>query len=465
MDVQTQVNENPLASEKISRLLLKYAIPATISFLVSALYNIVDQIFIGQGVGMYGNAATNVAFPLTTICTAMFLLIGIGSASNFNLSLGAGEKNRAAEVAGTGITMLAVGGITLSVLVLIFLEPLMVAFGATDQVLSYSLTYTGITALGFPFLIFGSGVSQLIRADGSPTYSMICVLSGAVINTILDPILIFGFNMGMAGAAIATVAGQVVSCILVIRYLTKFKTFRITKYYLRLRWQHAKAIFRLGSASCFNQLAMTVTQIVMNNTLTYYGALSQYGSEIPLACVGVITKVNIVVLGFALGIAQGCQPIVGFNYGARNYERVIKTVKTAAVAVTCIMTLAFLSFQIFPRQIISIFGQEDEMYFVFAIRYFRIFMFTTCINGIIPLTSNFFTSIGKATRGIFLSLTRQVIFLIPLILIFPLFMGIDGVMYAGPIADTAAVIVAGCLVFPEFRRMKKEAASNQAAQV
>lgn len=445
---------NPLATEKISRLILKYGIPATISFLVSALYNIVDQIFIGQGVGMYGNAATNVAFPLSTVCTATFLLIGVGSASNFNLNLGVGDKEKASEIAGTGITILAIGGIALSVLVLIFLEPLMIAFGATKQVLSYALTYTGITTFGFPFLIFSSGVSQLIRADGSPTYSMICVLSGAVINAILDPILIFVFDMGMAGAAIATVAGQVVSCILVIGYLTRFKTVRFTKHYLKPRLRHVKAIFKLGSASCFNQLAMATTQIIMNNTLTYYGALSQYGSEIPLACVGVITKVNIVVIGFALGIAQGCQPIFGFNYGARNFERVIKTLKTAAITVTCMMTVAFVCFQLFPRQIISIFGQEDELYFKFAIRYFRIFMFTTCINGIIPLTSNFFTSIGKATRGIFLSLTRQVIFLIPLILIFPVFMGIDGVMYAGPIADAAAVTVAACLVLPEVRKMR-----------
>lgn len=456
MNSETAVADNPLAKEKIGRLILRYGIPATVSFLVSALYNIVDQIFIGQSVGMYGNAATNVAFPLSTICTATFLLIGVGSAANFNLNLGAGDKEKASEIAGTGVMMLAISGVVLSAIVLIFLEPLMLAFGATEQVLSYALTYTGIVALGFPFLIFSSGASQLVRADGSPTYSMICVLSGAAINTVLDPILIFGFNMGMAGAAIATVAGQVVSCILVICYLTRFKTFRFSKHYLRPRLKHAKAIVSLGSASCFNQLAMATTQIIMNNTLTYYGALSEYGSEIPLACVGVISKVNIVVIGFAVGVSQGCQPIYGFNYGAKIYDRVIKTLKTATVIVTAMMTAAFICFQLFPRQIISIFGQEDELYFTFAIRYFRIFMFTTCINGIIPLTSNFFTSIGKATRGIFLSLTRQVIFLIPLILIFPIFLGIDGVMYAGPIADTAAVIVAGCLVFPELRRMKKQ---------
>ncbi len=448
------VSSNPLAVQKVSKLILKYAIPATISFLVSALYNIVDQIFIGQGVGMLGNAATNAAFPLSTICTSIFLLIGVGSASNFNLNLGAGNRERAARIAGTGITLLAVSGVVLSIIVIIFLEPLMRAFGARDEVLSYALIYTGITSIGFPFLIFSSGCSQLIRADGSPTYSMICVLSGAVANTILDPLFIFGFNMGMAGAAWATIIGQFISFVMVVAYLMRFKTFRITREYLNPKFEYIKAIVSLGAAACFNQLAMASTQIVMNNTLTHYGALSEYGRHIPLACAGVITKVNVVLMSFTLGIAQGCQPVFGFNYGAKNYRRVKETLKKAAIVITCITTLAFLCFQLFPRQIISIFGPGDEMYYKFAERYFRIFMIMTFINGIIPLTSNFFTSIGKASRGILLSMTRQVIFLMPLILILPLFLGINGVMYAGPIADCAAVIMAGILIFPELKSMK-----------
>jgi len=450
-----KMGENSLATQKVSKLILKYAIPATIGNLVAALYNIVDQIFIGQGVGMLGNAATNVAFPLTTICTSILLLIGVGSASNFNLNLGAGNKEKAAHFVGTGITLLTISGILIGILVLIFSEPLMKLFGATEQVLPLALTYIRITAIGFPFLIFSSGASQLIRADGSPTYSMLCVLSGAIINMILDPIFIFGFNMGMAGAALATIIGQFVSFILVVRYLTKFKTFHITKEQLRPMFKYVRAIASIGAAACISHLAMALVQIVMNNTLTYYGGLSEYGKDIPLASVGVISKVNIVLMAFTLGIAQGCQPILGFNYGAKNYGRVKEVLKTALVVLTSITVIAFICFQVFPRQIIRIFGQGNETYFKFAEKYFRIFMFMTFINGIIPFAAHFFTSIGKAKIGVFLSLTRQTVFLLPLIIIFPIFMGIDGVMYAGPIADFAAAIIGAIAIYREIKNMSQ----------
>ncbi|MBC8569404.1 MATE family efflux transporter [Zongyangia hominis] len=449
------VEENPLATQSIGKLLTKFAIPSIISFLVSSLYNIVDQIFIGQGVGMLGNAATNVAFPLSTICSALALLLGVGCASNFNLSQGAGNRNRAAYIAGNGIISMAISGVTLSLIVLVFLKPLMLAFGSTEDVLSYALTYTGITAFGLPLVIFSTGCSQLIRSDGSPTYSMICVTSGAILNTILDPLFIFGFDMGIAGAAYATVLGQLLSAVLVLLYLPRFKTIRLTREHLRPRAMYIKSIVSLGAAACFNQLAMTVVQIALNNTLTHYGAMSIYGKEIPLACVGVISKVNIVYMGFAIGVAQGCQPIVGFNYGAKNYQRVKRTYLTGAVVITAISILAFLAFQIFPRQIVSIFGQGSDTYFRFAERYFRIYMLMTFVNGIQPLTSNFFTSIGKARRGILMSMTRQILFLLPLILLFPLFFGIDGVMYAGPIADAAAFLLAVIFIIREFHIMDR----------
>lgn len=450
----TLEKQNPLATEKIGKLIVKFAVPATISFLVSALYNIVDQIFIGQGVGMLGNAATNVAFPITTISTAIALLIGVGSASNFNLHLGAGNKDKAAKIAGNGISMMILSGVSLCVLIIIFLQPLLTAFGATEQVMPFAMTYTGITTLGIPLIIFTTGGSQLIRADGSPTYAMICMLSGALLNTILDPLFIFVFDMQIAGAAWATVISQLVSFILVIRYFFKFKTVRLTKEYLRPRIEYVKAIASLGAAACFNQLAMTVVQITMNNTLTYYGSLSQYGSDIPLACVGVISKVSIVFMAFTLGIAQGCQPITGFNYGAKNFKRVKKTFAIATVAITVISVVAFLLFQLFPREIVSIFGQGSNEYFEFAEQYLRIYMFMTFINGMHPLTSNFFTSIGKAKKGIFISMTRQIIFLLPLILIFPVFLGINGIMYAGPIADGAAAILAIIFIVHEMKTME-----------
>lgn len=444
--------QNPLATEKVGKLLIKFAVPAVMSFLVNALYNIVDQIFIGQGVGMLGNAATNVAFPLTTICTATALLLGVGSASNFNLEMGAGRKEEAGKIAGCGISLMAVSGILIAVLTGLFLTPLMKAFGATEQVFPLAATYTGITLFGFPFVIFSTGCSQLIRADGSPTYSMICIMSGAILNTILDPIFIFVFNMGIAGAALATVIGQILSALLAIRYLFRFKACKLTPKCLKPSWYYAKKITALGSAACFNQLTMTVVQIAMNNVLTYYGARSLYGSDIPLACVGVISKVNIILIGFFVGIAQGCQPICGFNYGAKNYSRVKETYQKASITTLVIGIAVFICFQLFPRQIISIFGKGSEEYFLFGERYFRIFMFMTFANGIQPLTSNFFTSIGKARHGMLISLTRQIIFLLPFILIFPIFMGIDGVMYAGPIADGISALLAIILVVGEIRK-------------
>lgn len=442
---------NPLAEEKIGRLIARFAVPAIISMLVSSLYNIVDQIFIGQGVGMLGNAATNIAFPVSIICTATALLLGIGSASNYNLEAGAGRNDRAAGIAGNGLAMLVICGVVIGAVVLIFLNPLLHLFSVTKEILPYAQDYTGITAIGIPFLILTTGGNHLIRADRSPTYSMTCMLTGAILNTILDPLFIFVCHWGIKGAAAATVIGQVVSGLMVIYYFSKKRKMDLKQSMFVPKAGYLKMIVSLGMASCINQIAMAIVQITMNNTLRYYGAQSMYGSEIPLACVGVISKVNMVFMAIAIGISQGCQPIWGFNYGAHNYDRVMEAYKKAFAICIVLGVVFFGCFQLFPRQIVSIFGSGSEVYFHFAERYFRIFMFVTFLNGIQPMSSGFFTSIGKSKLGIVVSLTRQIIFLLPLILIFPLFMGIDGVMYAGPIADGAAALVA--IIFAE-REMK-----------
>lgn len=449
-----RVRSNPLAEEKIGKLIATFAIPAIISMLVSSLYNIVDQIFIGQGVGMLGNAATNIAFPISIISTATALLLGIGSASNYNLSSGAGNQERACEVAGTGLSMLAICGLALAAVVLAFLDPLLHIFGVTPDVLPYAQDYTGITAFGLPFLILTTGGTHLIRADRSPTYSMVCMLTGAIINTILDPLFIFGCGWGIQGAAWATVIGQAVSGGLVLLYFVRFRNMELKTQMLRPRGKLLKAIAALGMASCINQIAMAAVQITMNNTLRYYGASSVYGTDIPLACVGVISKVNMVFMAICIGISQGCQPIWGYNYGAEKYDRVWQAYKRAFQISLLVGIGFFLAFQFFPRAIVSIFGNGSEAYFHFAERYFRIFMLMTFINGVQPMCSGFFTSIGKAKLGIAVSLTRQVLFLLPLILVFPIFLGIDGVMYAGPIADGAAAVTAISLAVRELRKLK-----------
>ena len=447
--------QNPLGTAPVGGLIGKFAIPAIISMLVSALYNIVDQIFIGQGVGMLGNAATNVAFPVTTIATALALLLGIGGASNYNLEMGAGREKKASSIAGTALSTLVITGVILAVAVLLFLRPLLSLFGATTDVMPYAVDYLGITAVGLPFYALSIGGNHIVRADRSPTYSMTCVLTGAIINTILDPLFIFGFGWGIKGAAWATVIGQVVSGILVIIYFGKFRKMYLEMSMLKPSSECLKAIISLGMASCINQIAMAIVQIVLNNILRYYGGLSVYGSDIPIACVGVISKVNQVFMAICIGISQGCQPIWGFNYGAKKYDRVRLAYRYSMIACTAIATVFFLCFQLFPHQIVSIFGTGSDLYFQFAERYLKIFMFMTFANGIQPMSSGFFTSIGKAKLGIVMSLTRQVLFLMPLIVVFSLIMGIDGVMYAGPIADAAAFVLAILFARRELVAMKE----------
>lgn len=446
-------SENPLGSEPVSTLLRRFAVPSVIAMLVSALYNMVDQLFIGHSIGVLGNAATNVAFPLSMVCTSIGLLCGIGGAANFNLCMGRREPEHAKSYVGNAISMLAILGVILCVAVQLFLRPMMLLFGATPDVIDYACTYTRITSIGFPFLIVTIGGSNLIRADGSPKFSMLCNLVGAIVNTILDPLFIFVFHMGMAGAALATIIGQILSFALVVFYLRGFKTLPLSLSDLKPNMACWARIAALGATPAFNQVAMMVVQIVMNNTLTYYGSNSVYGSDIPLACAGIISKVNMLFFSFVIGISQGLQPIVSFNFGAQKYDRVKDAYKKAVFAATAISIVAFLCFQLFPRQIIGIFGSGSEEYLHFAERYFRIFLFFTFLNGIQPVSSNFFTSIGAPKKGIFLSLTRQIIFLLPLLLIFPYLFGIDGVMYTAPIADLAAASVSIVMVVLEFKIM------------
>ena len=446
-------SENPLGSEPVSTLLRRFAVPSVIAMLVSALYNMVDQLFIGHSIGVLGNAATNVAFPLSMVCTSIGLLCGIGGAANFNLCMGRKDPEHAKSYVGNAISMLAILGVILCVAVQLFLRPMMLLFGATPDVIDYACTYTRITSIGFPFLIVTIGGSNLIRADGSPKFSMLCNLVGAIVNTILDPLFIFVFHMGMAGAALATITGQILSFALVVFYLRGFKTLPLSLSALKPKIACWARIAALGATPAFNQVAMMVVQIVMNNTLTYYGSNSVYGSDIPLACAGIISKVNMLFFSFVIGISQGLQPIVSFNFGAQKYDRVKDAYKKAVFAATAISIVAFLCFQFFPRQIIGIFGSGSEEYLHFAERYFRIFLFFTFLNGIQPVSSNFFTSIGAPKKGIFLSLTRQIIFLLPLLLIFPYLFGIDGVMYTAPIADLAAASVSIVMVVREFKIM------------
>ena len=444
--------ENQLEYEKVSTLLRRFALPSITSTLVSSLYNIVDQIFIGQGVGYLGNAATNVSYPFSTICLAISLLVGIGSASRFSLLLGQKEPEKAAKVVGSGIILMAASGILYAVLGELLLEPLLQIFGATADVLPYARQYAGITLLGMPFLIVTNGLSNLIRADGSPRYSMFCMVSGAIANTILDPIFIFVCDWGILGAALATVIGQILSFALAVSYLWKFRTIQLCKDDFRVTFRDTLRTFSMGVSSCMNQVAITFVQIVLNNSLTYYGTLSIYGSDIPLAACGIVMKTNAILLSIIVGISQGVQPLIGYNYGAKQYQRVRESYLLAIKWNFIISAIGFCLFEFFPHQIISIFGSSNELYMEFSVKFMRIFLFMVIVNGVQLLSSNFFTAIGKATRGLLLALTRQVFFLIPLLFLLPLWLGIDGVMLAGPIADFIAFVVSVVLVRKELKR-------------
>lgn len=445
---------NPLGNEKIPVLLRRFAVPSIVAMLVSSLYNIVDQIFIGQGVGYLGNAATNVAFPLTTICMSVALLFGIGGAANFSLSLGRGDKEDAARTVSNVLYMVILFGVLYAVLVEIFLTPMLNAFGATENVLPFAVKYARITAIGMPFLIFTNAISALIRADGSPKYSMTCMVTGAVLNTALDPLFIFWFDMGIEGAAWATTISQMVSFLCAFCYLRRFKSVDLKKEHFQFQARRCVQIASLGLSNCLTQLSITLIQIVMNNSLTYYGMRSVYGEDIPLSAAGIVMKVNSILIAVFVGLSQGSQPILGYNYGAAKYARVKAVYKLAVKCSFVVSTAGFVMFQFFPKYIIAIFGSGDnELYIEFAVKFMRVFLFMIIINGVQLISSNFFSAIGMPFKGIILSLSRQVIFLIPLMLILPVFLGIDGVMFAAPVADMIAFVFSIVLVKKEFGKM------------
>ncbi|WP_338957376.1 MATE family efflux transporter [Fusobacterium nucleatum] len=447
---------NPLGYKPVGKLLKSLAIPAIIANLVNALYNVVDQIFIGQGIGYLGNAATNIAFPITTMCLAIGLTLGIGGASNFSLELGKGFPEKSKHTAGTAASTLIIIGIILCIVVRIFLEPLMIGFGATDKILEYSMEYTGITSFGIPFLLFSIGVNPLVRADGNAKYSMIAIVTGAVLNIILDPLFMFVYNWGIAGAAWATVISQVVSASLLFIYFPRFKSVKFSLNDFIPQLHYLKRIISLGFASFIYQFSNMIVLVTTNNLLKIYGKNSIYGSDIPIAVFGIVMKINVIFIAIVLGLVQGAQPIFGFNYGAKNYYRVRETMRLLLKVTFSIATILFIIFQVFPKQIISLFGEGDKLYFEFATKYMRIFLALISLNSIQISTATFFPAIGKAIKGAIVSLTKQLIVLFPLLLTLPRFFGVEGVIYATPLTDLIAFTVAIIFLINEFKHMPEK---------
>ncbi len=433
-----QTAANPLGTEPIGRLMARYAIPSIISIVINSLYNMVDQIFIGQGVGYLGNAATNIILPLTTILLAMGMMIGDGAASYMSLSLGKNRAKDAAHGVGNAVTLTVGVGVILLILFELFLEPLCHLFGATEANLPYALEYGGIIILGFPFAMIDAAFGSVIRADGRPRISMIGLLIGCIANIILDPIFIFVCHWGVRGAAWATIIGQVLNAVYFIVCILRFQTVELKRQHLLPKWSVMKRVLTLGASSFITQIASVFVIAVMNNSLVKYGALSKYGADIPLAALGITMKVSQLITGIALGIATGIQPIFGFNYGSGQYDRVKKTYRLALTSCTAILTAAFFVFQFCPQYIINLFGQESELYMEFAVKCFRIFLLACFLIGVSAVTGIFFQAIGKPIPAALLSLSRQVIFLIPAMLFLGYQMGVEGVLWAGPFGDVMA---------------------------
>lgn len=452
------MEESNLGTEKIGKLLRKFAIPCVISLVVNALYNIVDQIFIGWGVNYLANGATNIVFPITIICLSFALMFGDGTSAFLSLKLGEKNKKAAEKGVANGIMTSVVVSITLGILILLFLPQLLNLFGCTDALREYALGYGYVIAIGLPFMMIGTTLNSIIRADGSPKFAMASMLTGAILNIILDPIFIFdwGLNMGVEGAAFATIISQIVTFLMNVMYLRKFKSLKLTKKSFKLEFKMARAVSSLGISSFITQMAIVIVIAVENTLFRKYGVDSKFGAEIPLTVQGIVMKINQILNSIIIGIAAGSQPIIGYNYGAKKYDRVKKTIKIVLTLSFTVSLVAFILFQTIPEQLIGIFGSGDALYNEFACLSFRIFLMLTIFNGIQIASGIFFQAIGKPSKSAFLTLSRQILFFIPSAIILSSFFNVMGVLYAGPVADALAFIIAVTLLIIEIKKLGKE---------
>lgn len=455
-----------LGKENINKLLISFAIPCVISMLINSVYNIVDQIFIGKGVGTLGNAATNVIFPLVIIFNAVAGLIGNGAAANLSLKLGEGKKEEGGKIVGSAVTVSIIFSLVLSVIAYLFLPKLVYMFGCTKNVYQYAVDYGKIIILGAPFMIIYSALSQLIRADGSPKYSMVLLVVGAILNIILDPIFIFTFNMGVKGGAIATVIGQIVSFVMAILYLKKVKSVKLEKESFKVGNSITRTL-GLGLSSFITQSTVLALFVFMNNMMTKYGALTKYGADIPLSVYGVISKINSLYISTILGISIGAQPIIGFNYGAGNYERVKETLRKV-LTINLVVGLIFnIIFYLFPKEIVSIFITNSDpnykLFLEFAVIICHSFLLVMGLNFLEMTTSITVQSLGNVKKATMVSFIRQIILFIPIACFMAIYLhkGIYGVLNAGPIADAITFFIALVIFYSEYRKLSiKEKSTN-----
>lgn len=451
------MGENPLAAAPISGLLLKFALPSVLSMLVDALYNMVDQIFIGQGVGYLGIAATTVTFPFVTIILSIATLLGIGGSVYTSMSMGAGKHEEAEKTLGAVFTLSVVIGVLFTAVCLIFMKPMALAFGATEGVrgsLPYVLDYAPIILLGAPFSMAAVALSSMARADGSPILAMGCFLAGAILNLILDPVYIFVLGWGVRGAAIATVTAQILSAVILLVYFTKKGRIRLKLRNLRPTLKLCGQISAFGLPACMIQVASAILQIELNKAIVRYGAQS-IGSEVALSAVGIVLRISTVVVSICVGIGVGIQPIIGFNQGAGLRRRVREAYWKAVGVATAVSLIGWLGCLLFPSSMLRMFGMNDPAYMEFGVRCMRVFLFGMAVAGFQVVSSQYYLATGQALKAMALSILRPLLLMIPLIHIFSRLWGLDGILYASPAADYLTALIVAVLVGYDNRKRKE----------
>lgn len=466
--MNTAAEVSSFGTEKLSKLMLKFSIPCVLSLLVSALYNIVDQIFIGNSeLSTLGNAATGVVFPFFIIAQAFAWCFGDGCAAYLNICLGKKDMQSADKAIGTGVTVTLLTGLLLIAVGYPLKAPLLTLFGASENSLGMAIEYLDVILAFFPFFMLSNMMNSVIRADGSPACSMASMLAGAVVNIVLDPLFIFGFHWGMAGAAWATVLGQFVSFLICVWYFFRTKTFRLCPRSFLPDFRAFAGALKLGISSFITQMTILVIVLVSNRMLVRYGAVSQYGVDIPIAVMGIQSKVFTVVINIVVGIVLGCQPIIGYNIGAGNYARVKRLFRSILLCTAAVGLAATLLFVLAPHAVARLFGTPTNIpnpddYWLFAEKTFRIFLSLTTFTCIVKVSSIFFQAAGKPVRAVVASMVRDILCFVPLILILPRFFGIEGILYAAPVADLLAMLVSGALMIGYFRQLGKDVPAAEA---
>lgn len=452
--MNNQENNKYLGEERVSKLLLKFAIPCILSLLISSLYNIVDQIFIGNStLGYLGNAATTVVFPITIISVAFAWCFGDGCAAFLSLCQGRKDTKDVHKTIGNSIIFSLIISILFVILGTIFMEDILYLFGASKASINLAIDYFKIILAAIPVYMLANTMNPIIRADGSPKFSMASTLTGAIINIILDPIFIFKLNLGIKGAAWATIIGQIVSFIIVLMYFFRSKTFKLSLNSFKINLSLFSNVIKLGISTFITQMSIVIISLVCNIILFKYGTLSKYGADIPIAVIDIAMKVFTIVINIVVGIILGAQPILGYNYGAKKVERVKKTFKLVLISTIIVGLIATLFFELCPVIIIKLFGTQNNLYMEFAVKTFRIFLMFVTFTCCIKVTSIFFQAVGEPTKSAIVSLTRDIICFVPLVIILPNFTGIEGILWAAPIADIIGIIISLTLIVLFFKKL------------